>query len=210
MAGIARSQETCLRLDLIRFAEGGMSPDSITPDLLGQAFLLPGPQVATNPTMGIKRGTLAKTAIAMGRFSHNIQALSMKTRLGITVSAMSALLALVVVVSAAQGPVDIPFLDVLAILLADLGLDVGVDYTHRAETVVDQIRLPRIITAGLMGMALATAGTTLQGLFRNPMADPGIIGASSGGALAGVVVIVTGAAAAHVVVTPPPLSAAPC
>ena len=202
MAGIARSQETCLRLDLIRFAEGGMSLDSITPDLLGQAFLLPGPQVASNPTMGIKRGTLAKTAIAMGRFSHNIQALSMKTRLGITVSALSALLALVVVVSAAQGPVDIPFLDVLAILLADLGLDVGVDYTHRAETVVDQIRLPRIITAGLVGMALATAGTTLQGLFRNPMADPGIIGVSSGGALAGVVVIVTGAAAAHVVVTP--------
>ncbi len=40
MASVARSQETCLRPDLIRFAEGGMSPDSLTPDLLGQAFFV--------------------------------------------------------------------------------------------------------------------------------------------------------------------------
>ena len=146
--------------------------------------------------------SLAKTAIAMGWFSHNIQALSMKARLGIAVSTLLAILLLVVVISASQGPVDIPFVDVLAILLADLGIDVGADYTQRAELVVNQIRLPRIITAGLVGMALAISGMTLQGLFRNPMADPGIIGVSSGGALAGVVVIVTGAAAAHVLVTP--------
>ena len=145
---------------------------------------------------------MAKTATAMGWFSHNIQGLSLKAKLGIWVSTLSALLLLVVVISASQGPVDMPFVDVLAILLADLGLDVGVDYTQRAETVVNQIRLPRIITAGLAGMALATAGTTLQGLFRNPMADPGIIGVSSGGALAGVIVIASGAAAAHVLVTP--------
>ena len=145
---------------------------------------------------------MAKTAIAVGWLSHSIQALSLKAKLGIWVSTLSALLLLVVVISASQGPVDLPFVDVLAILLADLGLDVGADYTQRGETVVNQIRLPRIITAGLAGMALATAGTTLQGLFRNPMADPGIIGVSSGGALAGVIVIVSGAAAAHVLVTP--------
>ena len=81
-------------------------------------------------------------------------------------------------------------------------IDVGVDYTRKAELVVDQIRLPRIITGALVGMALATAGATLQGLFRNPMADPGIIGVSSGGALAGAVTIVTGLAAVHVLVTP--------
>lgn len=129
-------------------------------------------------------------------------AFPMKARLGITVATLSALLLLVVLISASQGPVDIHFLDVLAILLSDLGIDIGADYTPRAETVVEQIRLPRIITAGLAGMALATAGTILQGLFRNPMADPGIIGVSSGGALAGVVVIATGAGAAHVLVTP--------
>lgn len=145
---------------------------------------------------------MATTAIAMGRLFRNIQGLSLKARLGLMVSTLSALLLLVVVIAASQGPVDLPFVDVMAILLADVGIDVGGDYTHRAELVVDQIRLPRIITAGLVGMALAIAGTTLQGLFRNPMADPGIIGVSSGGALAGVIVIVTGAAAANVLVTP--------
>ena len=145
---------------------------------------------------------MARSSVVLGRFPHNIQALSLKAKLGITVSGLSGLLVLVIVVSASQGPVDIPLLHVLAILLADLGLDLGVDYTEKAELVVDQIRLPRIITGGLVGMALATAGATMQGLFRNPMANPGIIGVSSGGALAGVIVIVTGAAAASVLITP--------
>ena len=145
---------------------------------------------------------MARSLIVLGRFPHNIQALGLKAKLGITVSGLSVLLVLAIVVSASQGPVDIPLLHVLAILLADLGLDLGVDYTEKAELVVDQIRLPRIITGGLVGMALATAGATMQGLFRNPMADPGIIGVSSGGALAGVIVIVTGAAAASVLITP--------
>ena len=146
--------------------------------------------------------TLAKTAIAIGKFSHNIQALGIRAKLAITVGLLSGLLVVAIVIAAAQGPADVPFLDAMAILLGDLGLDVGVDYTRKAELVVDQIRLPRIITAGLVGMALATAGTALQGLFRNPMADPGIIGVSAGGALAGVVVIVTGAATAYVLITP--------
>jgi len=145
---------------------------------------------------------LAKMTLSAGRLSRNIQAMSLKAKLMATVAALLALLALVVVFSASQGPVDIAFPEVFAILVGDLGIDLGVDYSARDELVVDQIRLPRIITAGLVGMALATAGAALQGLFRNPMADPGIIGVSSGGALAGVIVIVTGAAAAHVLVTP--------
>ena len=156
------------------------------------------------PDTGVRLlgSTLAKTAIAIGNFSHNIQALSLRAKLAVSVGLLSGLLVLAIVISAAQGPADVPFLDAVAILLGDLGLDVGVDYTRKAELVVDQIRLPRIITAGLVGMALATAGTALQGLFRNPMADPGIIGVSAGGGLAGVVVIVTGAATAHVLITP--------
>ena len=138
----------------------------------------------------------------MGKFSRNIPALSTRAKLGLSVAALVGLLMLVVVISAAQGPADVPFFDVLAILLADLGIDLGADYSTRDELVVDQIRLPRIITAGLVGFALATAGATLQGLFRNPMADPGIIGVSTGGALAGVIVIVSGLATAHLLVAP--------
>jgi iron complex transport system permease protein len=49
--------------------------------------------------------------------------------------------------------------------------------------IVMEIRLPRVLTAGLVGAALALAGALLQGLFRNPLACPGIIGVSAGGAL---------------------------
>ena len=45
------------------------------------------------------------------------------------------------------------------------------------------IRLPRVLLAVLVGAALATAGVIMQGLFRNPMADPGLLGVSSGSAL---------------------------
>lgn len=145
---------------------------------------------------------MAKPAFTIGKHLFHIQALSIKTKLAVTVAPLAVLLVLAIVISAAQGPADVPFFDAMAILMADAGLDLGADYTHKAELVVDQIRLPRIITAGLVGMALATAGTALQGLFRNPMADPGIIGVSAGGALAGVIVIVTGAATAYILVTP--------
>jgi iron complex transport system permease protein len=51
------------------------------------------------------------------------------------------------------------------------------------ETIIFQIRLPRVIGAALVGAALATAGVLFQGLLRNPMADPYIIGTSAGAAL---------------------------
>jgi iron complex transport system permease protein len=56
--------------------------------------------------------------------------------------------------------------------------------------IVRDIRLPRIVLALLAGGALALSGGTLQGLFRNPLADPGLIGVSSGGAIGAVVVII--------------------
>ncbi|MBC8281858.1 MAG: iron chelate uptake ABC transporter family permease subunit [Chloroflexi bacterium] len=145
---------------------------------------------------------MVNPATALGQIPRHIQGMTIRTKLAATVSSLCLILFLVVIFSATRGPVNIPFWDAMSILLADIGLDVGTDYTRRAELVVDQIRLPRIITAGLVGMALGTAGAALQGLFRNPMADPGIIGVSAGGALGGVIVIVTGAATAHILVTP--------
>lgn len=60
------------------------------------------------------------------------------------------------------------------------------------EIIILQIRLPRIILAALIGMALAAVGTTFQGLLKNPMADPYIIGVSSGSALGAALAIVSG------------------
>lgn len=59
-----------------------------------------------------------------------------------------------------------------------------------AWMIIWDVRIPRVITAALVGCALAVAGTAMQGLFRNPMADPYIIGTSSGGALGATVAIV--------------------
>ncbi len=59
-----------------------------------------------------------------------------------------------------------------------------------SETIVRQIRLPRILLAAVVGFALAAAGTVMQGFFRNPLADPSIIGVSSGAAVGAVATIV--------------------
>lgn len=62
----------------------------------------------------------------------------------------------------------------------------------RDAVIVLDIRLPRMFVGLLVGAALATAGALLQGLFRNPLADPALVGVSSGSALAAAAVIVLG------------------
>ena len=60
------------------------------------------------------------------------------------------------------------------------------------NNVLIQIRFPRVILAGLVGASLGVSGASLQGLFRNPLADPGLIGVSAGAALGASIVIVLG------------------
>ncbi len=64
--------------------------------------------------------------------------------------------------------------------------------TGLEQTVLQEIRAPRVVLAGFTGMALALSGAALQGLFRNPLADPGLIGVSSGAALGAIAMIVMG------------------
>ncbi|HET7235146.1 MAG TPA: iron chelate uptake ABC transporter family permease subunit [Actinomycetota bacterium] len=63
------------------------------------------------------------------------------------------------------------------------------------EVILFQLRLPRVALAMIVGLALAVAGTLFQGLFRNPLADPAIVGVSSGAALGAIAVIVAGGGA---------------
>jgi iron complex transport system permease protein len=65
-------------------------------------------------------------------------------------------------------------------------------YTAQQEAVFLAIRLPRVLLAALIGAGLAAAGAALQGVFRNPLADPALIGVSSGAALGAVAVVVLG------------------
>ena len=115
------------------------------------------------------------------------------TRLAVS-SAVILLLALAAaLVSLSLGPVDIAAGRVASIVLSRAGLDFAA-FGRTEQLVIEQIRLPRIVVGGLVGMALGVAGTAMQGLFRNPMADPGIIGVSAGGAVGAVAAIATGTA----------------
>jgi iron complex transport system permease protein len=73
-----------------------------------------------------------------------------------------------------------------------LGLADRPDVPRSVEVILFQLRLPRVLLAAVVGVGLAVAGTLFQGLFRNPMADPAVIGVSSGAALGAIVVIVAG------------------
>lgn len=63
------------------------------------------------------------------------------------------------------------------------------------QSLVWSIRLPRVLLAGLVGASLAVAGATMQAVFRNPLAEPGVTGVSSGAAVVAVILIVTGVTA---------------
>ncbi|MDR2845537.1 MAG: iron ABC transporter permease [Puniceicoccales bacterium] len=98
-------------------------------------------------------------------------------------------------VSLTIGPMDLSLKKVTFIILQKLHLLTdGTDgFTRVEETVVWNIRLTRTLLAVLVGGGLAMAGASMQGIFRNPLADPGIIGVSGGGAIGATTMIVLGA-----------------
>ena len=99
----------------------------------------------------------------------------------------------IAVVAASQGTIWIPPLTVLEILVSRLPfVDMAPTWPDSWETILWQLRLPRVALAGLVGLALAFSGATYQGLFRNPLADPFLIGVASGAGLGAIIVLVTG------------------
>ena len=109
--------------------------------------------------------------------------------------AMGVILAAMFIVSLGIGSVEISPPQVVGILAKRLlHLDIGVTFTEQQELVLWNIRLPRICIGVLAGCGLASAGASLQGIFRNPLADPGLIGSSSGAAVGAVGMIMLGVA----------------
>ena len=91
------------------------------------------------------------------------------------------------VIAVAQGAVAIPAPLLLEMIWARLPFaSVNPSWPATFETIVFEIRLPRVVLGALVGAALATAGATYQGLFRNPLADPYLLGVASGAALGAV------------------------
>jgi len=101
-------------------------------------------------------------------------------------------LLVIAVFALSQGSVDMPAFTILKILASKIpGLEIIPTWPESWDTILWQLRLPRILLAGIVGGALAIAGATYQGLFRNPLADPYLIGVAGGAGLGATIVIVT-------------------
>jgi iron complex transport system permease protein len=116
----------------------------------------------------------------------------MKQRKTAVVLLIVILLLLVVILSVGSGAVRVPPLSILRLLLHGIGFR-SVDLPPQMQVnIVLHIRLPRIVAAILVGATLAMGGVAMQGLFRNPMASPEILGVSTGASLGAVIAVAAG------------------
>jgi iron complex transport system permease protein len=110
-----------------------------------------------------------------------------RTRI-ISLVGLGIALLIIIGIATSIGSVQIPLGTTASILLDKLPfVDIQQTWQSSIATIVLDIRLPRIILAGLVGAALAVAGATYQGLFRNPLADPYLIGVAQGASLGAVI-----------------------
>lgn len=119
-----------------------------------------------------------------------------KKSLGLILTVLTAVMFLVMTAAACTGSASIPFMEAVRLLAAKLPLiGKNIDLTDISSThqmIVYQVRMPRIVLSGLTGMALSLTGAAFQGLFRNPLADPHILGVSSGAALGATAAMLSG------------------
>jgi iron complex transport system permease protein len=150
-------------------APAAPAPDGA--DLAVSGTLAPGPAAPGAPAASSAAVTAVSGAgAASPRPQHRGKA---PVFIGLTV-----LLVVIAVASLALGRYHIGLKDVVMILLRGIGGRAQADAT--SASVLLTLRLPRIIVAALVGAALAGAGSAYQGLFRNPMVSPDILGASEG------------------------------
>jgi iron complex transport system permease protein len=106
-----------------------------------------------------------------------------KNRTAWVIPALFLMLFASILLACAYGAAAVPVPEIIKMVLHRLGVP-GIPVTWRAvdETIIFQLRLPRVVAAVLVGAALSSAGVIFQGLLRNPLADPYIIGTSAGAA----------------------------
>ncbi|WFB11818.1 iron ABC transporter permease [Streptomyces sp. LX-29] len=112
-------------------------------------------------------------------------------RAALLTAGLTAALVVLALVSASHGAYEIPLRDVLDSLLHRVGLG-GAPLDRVAESVLWNVRLPRVVLALLVGASLGCAGALMQGVFGNPLAEPGVIGISAGAAVGAVCSIAFG------------------
>lgn len=139
------------------------------------------------------RGALSWLRACPAAFSRVIS-----TRISLYFVVVTVLLAIAIIAGIAAGSMRVAPAAVLRVLGSHLLPDGWVDSSTvggAENSVIWLIRTPRVVSAALVGAALAIAGAQMQGLFQNPLASPDFIGTSSGGALGAVLALATGLAA---------------
>lgn len=121
----------------------------------------------------------------------------MRPRVAVVLAALAAAVVLLALLGLALGPVRVPLPDTVRVLVGAQPSD------PRWQVIVGNMRLPRVLTALAAGSALGVAGLQLQTLFRNTLADPYILGVSSGASL-GVALVVLAARRGRPVDSPQP------
>ncbi len=109
----------------------------------------------------------------------------------VVLTVLGACLLLAMLVAAGIGAYPVPVGEVVGSLLDRIGL-AGVVPDQTGQAVLWQIRFPRVALAAVVGASLGCGGAVMQGMFRNPLAEPGLIGVSSGAAVGAVAAILFG------------------
>ncbi|MEG8277234.1 FecCD family ABC transporter permease [Streptomyces sp. AHA2] len=116
-----------------------------------------------------------------------------RPRLAVTLVVLAATLVVSVTAGLAVGSVHVPPGQVWGIVTHALGAEwAAPDWSRARETIVLDVRAPRVLLGAVAGAGLAVVGTAMQALIRNPLAEPYLLGVSSGASLGAVVVIVFG------------------
>ncbi|HWH29681.1 MAG TPA: iron ABC transporter permease [Mycobacteriales bacterium] len=114
-------------------------------------------------------------------------------RAPLVLTGLTAALLATVVLAAGTGQVHVPPDEVVGSVLHRLGLDVGPLPSHpQGDAALWQVRFPRVLLGVVVGAALGCAGAVMQGVFGNPLAEPAVIGVSSGAAVGAFAVIALG------------------
>jgi len=136
---------------------------------------------------------MADRALGVGETVVTMPARARPSRAVVLIVCLALGIAALAIVSAGVGQLSISPLEVLSSVLRAVGIDTGVTPAQpNAESALWTVRFPRVVLALVVGAALAAAGLLMQAIFGNPLAEPGVVGVSSGAALGGAAAIVLG------------------
>jgi iron complex transport system permease protein len=115
-----------------------------------------------------------------------------RIRPGRAIAVATGLLVIAMIIGVSVGPAALSLPVIAEALLAKLPWHPAISVPSLDSAIIWQIRLPRVILGALVGAMLAGGGAAYQGVFRNPLADPYLLGVAAGGGLGATIVIVTG------------------